>query len=137
MNRFGRQAMNTYNEYAPERVDEMDDPEAYFTQLGVDAEEAWAALWPTLVAKVDNPNGDYSTEVGKYRAAQQAAEEIIMAEWCVPSDVPLDVDDSGPDVLGAELDQVMREVRAELGETRAVDKDWYWPPNTPWPASTP
>ena len=127
MNRFGRQAMNTYNAYAPDRVAEMDDPQAYFTQLGVEAEDAWAALWPTMVAKVDNPNGDTAIEVGKIKAAQQAAEEMIMADWCVPSGVPLDVDDSGPDVVGAALDEALREVRAELGETLPQDEEWYWP----------
>lgn len=129
MNRFARQAQIAYNEYAPERVDQLDDPVAFFTQLGRDAEEAWANLWPTMLPPRSNPDGDGDTavEVGRVRAAQQAAEEIIIAEWCVPVDVEVDVDDSQPYALGLEMEADAREVRAELGDPLPQDEDLRWP----------
>ncbi len=127
MNRFGEQALRAFSEYAPERLAAIGDPEAFFSQLGLDAEAAWVELWPTMVAAGPNTNGDSALEIGRIRQAQLAADEVIFADWCMPVDVA-DQDDTEPWPLGAALDEASREARSEVGDPLPQELDVVWSP---------
>jgi len=84
MNRFGRQAQLAWRELAPTAYAAINDAENHFTQLGEQAEQAWADLWPQL-AGPDIPGESMTDKVGRLNAARLAAEEMIGADWLTPS----------------------------------------------------
>lgn len=83
MNRFGRLAMAIWAETAPESLAEIEDRDAFFTMLGMDAEGAWFELSRQL-AGPDLPGETWLEKVGRINNARLRAEEIVRSEVLMP-----------------------------------------------------
>lgn len=92
MNRFGRWAETVWRTLAPTAYDEIPDPRAHFSALGVEAESQWGTLWPQLAGR-DSPAEDFHMKVGRIENAKLRAEEIIRADLLTP---PPDVQECEP-----------------------------------------
>lgn len=83
MNEFGRQAMTDWQDMAPTALSQMEDPEAFFLDLGERAQQAWLSLTIELIGP-DTPGEVYFTKVGRIQEAKMAARETIVQQWCLP-----------------------------------------------------
>ena len=79
MNKYGTMARDHWMRHAPIRYATLEDPEAYFTQLGesiaAQVEQAATHLEKDLPADLA-----YMERVGQLRAIQRQAEEVALAE---------------------------------------------------------
>lgn len=90
MNRYGNQLLKQWEIASPQFVSSLEDPQAHFTQMGVQVEQEIQELLPSLEGN-DPPNEDYLVKVGRLQAARREAEEIVLEQYRPPSDSP------GPD----------------------------------------
>ncbi|TDD65400.1 TnpV protein [Jiangella aurantiaca] len=79
MNRYGRLAMEHWQQVAPQRVEELEDPTAFFSTLGQQVETRVQELQDQL-AGADVPGEDYLAKVGRLNMARLQAEEMALAE---------------------------------------------------------
>lgn len=115
MNQYGRKAQEHWSVHAPNRIEEMDDPEAFFTRLGLEISGQINDLARHLEANPEltvatvrssRENGRYLQEVARRMTARRIAEEVVMNQmvWIHDPSLPLD------------------EARQEWEETRASDE---------------
>lgn len=83
MNEFGRQAMTAWQEMVPTALSRLENPTAYFQDLGERAHEEWVSLTAQLL-EPDQPGEDYFHKVGRIQEAKMTARETIVAQWCLP-----------------------------------------------------
>ncbi len=120
MNTYGKFAQDTWQALAPSQYALIPDPEAWFTDLGKQAETAVVNLMMQLEGP-DIKGGTYLEKVGRINAAKRQAEEIIRAEMLTPQQEDLedeeeDEEDSRDVYLEAsrEMDRIYRETLEEL-----------------------
>lgn len=83
MNTYGKFAQDTWKMLAPSQYALIPDPEAWFTDLGNQAETAVVDLMMQLEGP-DIKGETYLEKVGRINAAKRQAEEIIRAEMLTP-----------------------------------------------------
>lgn len=83
MNRFGRMALELWQELAPESLKDLPDREEFFSALGEEAEEAWIQRSLQL-AGPDVPGEPWLEKVGRMENARLRAEEMIRHELLTP-----------------------------------------------------
>lgn len=79
MNQYGQMAMRHWQTNAPERFAAIADPDAFFTDLGEQAEEQISDL-QTQLAGPDPSNEEYLAKVGRLTAAKSQAEEAVLSD---------------------------------------------------------
>lgn len=95
LDRYARAAERHMRTYLPARYHQIDDPEAYFTQLGEEIAAQVAALEVTLAA-TEPAATDYLARAGQLRAARMQAEEIVFSDLVyLPPERP---DPTNPDI---------------------------------------
>ncbi|WP_052762068.1 hypothetical protein [Jiangella alkaliphila] len=89
MNRYGRLAMEHWQQADPAHVAALADPTTFFSALGDQVEERVQALQEHL-AGPDSPGETYLEKVGRLNAARLQAEEMALAEmvWVQPPTAP-------------------------------------------------
>lgn len=117
MNEYGKKALEHWRRYAPQRVERMDDPETFFSDLGLEISgqisdlarqlEANSDLSLAMAASSRETGSRYLPEVARRMTARRIAEEVVMDElvWIHDPSLPLD------------------EARQEWEETRASDEN--------------
>lgn len=87
MNRYGHRAMVHWKTYAKSRYEALEDPQTFFTELGVTAASQIAEMTASMDRDVpqDLP---YLERVGRLMANQREAEEIVLTEliYSVPTE---------------------------------------------------
>ncbi|GAB2748241.1 TnpV protein [Sinomonas soli] len=121
MNRYGRQAETMWKQACPKRYEELEDPEAFFTDLGEQAMEMVAEL-EARIAGPDVPGEAYLEKLGRLNAARNQAEEIARAEILAPPETEEpETEDEDPDDpssnLLAWLSRRDREIDEEEGRS--------------------
>lgn len=107
---FAAQAKAAWTSLSPTATAALPDPDTFFDELGQSAEDAWADLWPTLVGP-DTPGEDTMHKIGRIKAAQAAAAEIIAADYLQPSPDHIEDPDDEPDQLAQALHEGREAVR--------------------------
>ncbi|MCM3556360.1 hypothetical protein M3697_14815 [Janibacter melonis] len=79
MNELGRIAMNHWERWRPEQVEQMSDPTAHFTRIGEQAQEQMAHLAEEMLRR-EPAREDYLQEIARRRTAEATARELILAE---------------------------------------------------------
>jgi urease accessory protein UreH len=85
MNHYGAMAERHWRETAPRRYRELENPEAFFTELGEEVQSRVLDLAAQL-AGPDLPDEEYLQKLGRLNAAKNQAEEIVLTElvWIEP-----------------------------------------------------
>ena len=99
MNQYGTQALEHWARYAPDRVAALENPEAFFTDLGAEI----AGQVSDLSAKLENhpalllemtrsSRQDYLQDAARRMTARRIAEEVVMNQlaWVHDPSLPLD-----------------------------------------------
>lgn len=117
MNAYGKFAQDTWKMLAPSQYALIPDPEAWFTDLGKQAETAVVDLMMQLEGP-DIKGETYLGKVGRINAAKRQAEEIIRAEMLTPQpeDQEEDPEDEAESSMGVYL-EYMHEVNELHRET--------------------
>jgi hypothetical protein len=79
MNKYGRQAMSHWEKTDPERYEAIPDKEAFFTQLGEQAEQE-IDLRADALAGPDRPGESMLEKAGRLNMARFIAEEQVLRE---------------------------------------------------------
>jgi len=86
MNKYGRMAQAHWNQWLPERVAAMTDPQTFFSMLGEEVQRQIHEL-SAAIAGADKPGEQYLEKLGRLRTAQMTAEsEILRAEVLLAPD---------------------------------------------------
>lgn len=85
MNQYGAQARRYWREYLPGRYAQIEDPEAFFTDLGEEMADQVVELTDSI-AGPDRPGEGYLGKVGRLNMARLSAEEQVMREMLPASD---------------------------------------------------
>ncbi|GAA4486909.1 hypothetical protein [Microbacterium panaciterrae] len=101
MNQYGRRMMRAWSQRAPERVAQMENPDAFFTQLGQEVEGQILSLSAQLEANSAGmlATGSFSEEtylqdVARRMTARRIAEEVVMNQLAWISDPALPLDEA-------------------------------------------
>lgn len=99
MNQYGMRALEHWRRYAPERVAALENPEVFFTDLGVEI----AGQVAELAARLESSSAlmlevtrfseqTYLQDVSRRTTARQIAEEVVMNQlaWVHDPSLPLD-----------------------------------------------
>ena len=79
MNQYGQMARRHWARWLPGRFTAMENPEAFFTRLGDEAEQRITALaWE--LAGDDPPGEGYLDKAGRLGEARHRAEQIMLEE---------------------------------------------------------
>lgn len=88
MNQYGRAALEHWTKWLPNRIAEMADPQAYFTDLG-NKISAKVEEETTRQAGQDPQGEAYLAKLGRLRMARFNAEGIVMRQMALlPPDEP-------------------------------------------------
>ena len=79
MNSYGRRAMEHWRRWLPARYSSIQDPEAFFSMLGQQAESQILDLAEQLEGP-DLPGEGYLEKVGRLNMAKKQAEEWVLRE---------------------------------------------------------
>jgi hypothetical protein len=86
MNQYGRRAMRHWEEFLPERLAELEEPEEFFLELGEQAAEDIDALADDLVARYPNhdqaPDAEREAQLATARrlAESQVARDLLLVD---------------------------------------------------------
>lgn len=83
MNKYGARLMRQWRTADPERFAKVPDPQAFFTELGVDLEERIDALAGAL-AGPDRAGESYLEKVARLDSARFNAESDLIREAMIP-----------------------------------------------------
>jgi hypothetical protein len=91
MNRYGMVAMAHWRRYAPTRLAALDDPEAFFTDLGNQVAAQVSDL-AAILGTEGSSEQTYWQQVARMVSARQLAEEVVMGNlvWVHDPELPLD-----------------------------------------------
>ena len=79
MNRYGRQAQQHWAIWRPNQLSQIEDPQAYFTELGETVETQIETVASALAG--DDPGGEtYLEKLGRLRMARFDAEAQVLRE---------------------------------------------------------
>lgn len=99
MNKYGAQAMRHWKTHAPGRYKLIENPTAFFTDLGLQAQGQISELArqietnrPLLLAKTPSSRDTYTEDVARRMTALRIAEEVVMQQlaWVADPSLPLD-----------------------------------------------
>ena len=79
MNKYAAQAEKHWQKYLPHRYSQLEDPKAFFTQLGEEIEAEVDAL-QMAIAGADPQGETYLEKVGRLNEARMSAESQVMQE---------------------------------------------------------
>jgi hypothetical protein len=117
MNRYGRIAQEHWERWAPTRYAALEDPTAFFTDLGEQIEREVLEL-ATHLAGPDPAGEEYLAKVGRLQAARSQAEEQVLHELAYVSDDPTqDLSEDLEDEEGPDVDLV-HQVQAAIDRAR-------------------
>ncbi|PJN21148.1 TnpV protein [Kitasatospora sp. CB02891] len=82
MNEYSRTAWRYWRVYRPQALADLPEPEAFFTNLGDQAEELETSLWLDLqeAALAESGTEDYEVRLGLSNMARMQAKEKVRAE---------------------------------------------------------
>lgn len=110
MNSYARFAEQAWQTLAPARYQALEDPKAFFSDLGIQAQQMVMEL-ATQLEGPDLPGETYFEKVGRLNAAKMQAEEIVRAELLTPmSEAQEDDDDES---IG---DPYLRELTRQINQ---------------------
>jgi len=95
MNGYGEMARQHWARWLPARYAAIDDPEAFFANLGNQAGERMRALAYELAGD-DQPGEGYLAKVGRLGEARHRAEQIVLGEMILLEPEP-GADEDDPD----------------------------------------
>ncbi len=95
MNQYGEMARRHWARWLPGRFAAIDDKEAFFTDLGDQAEQKITTLGWELAGD-DIPGEGYLAKVGRLGEARHRAEQIVLTEMIVLPPEP-EADETSPD----------------------------------------
>lgn len=111
MNRYGMLAREHWTTHAPSRVNQLPDPDQFFTELGEQITERISTLAREIEAQ-SPAEPDYLDQVGRLTAIRKQAEETVLTElvWLTPDQVEYDEAEAASQELAelpnrAELEQ--------------------------------
>lgn len=84
MNKYGKSAQQAWQELAPARYAQLEDPNQFFSTLGQQAEKQMILRWEQLQGP-DMAGESTFEKIGRINAAKSQAEEIIRAEMLTPT----------------------------------------------------
>ncbi|MET8676059.1 hypothetical protein ABZW18_00240 [Streptomyces sp. NPDC004647] len=94
MNGYGRRAQRHWQEFRPQQAAGLDDPEAFFAQLGTDAAREVSTLWSAERLAEPLVEGESFLErAGRFQRMRQEAESAVLGELVL---LPAEAD---PDLL--------------------------------------
>jgi hypothetical protein len=95
VNQYGEMARRHWARWLPNRFAAIEDPEAFFTDLGNRAEQKITALaWD--LAGDDMTGEEYLTKAGRLGEARHRAEQIVLTEMILLPPEPETAEDSLP-----------------------------------------
>jgi len=101
LDRYARMAHDHMRTYLPGRFSQIDDPEAYFTDLGAQVSDQVEEMWAAMTAQAP-PEEGFLERAGRFNRSWMAAEEVVLADlvWLTPEvwdpeDPDVTVDESG------------------------------------------
>lgn len=116
MNRYGQMAQDNWRRTAPEALAAIDDPEAFFTELGDEAQRQIDQAMESSQA----PKGEtFEQRTTRLTQARHQAEEIVNRELLTPPQPPIeDLDPSTglPVTPESPEDRELREALTEFQE---------------------
>jgi hypothetical protein len=81
VNQYGRRAQQHWQEFRPERIAELDDPEAFFTELGADVQDEVRARWTAERVSTPGVVGEsYLERAGRLQQMRHEAEGEVLRE---------------------------------------------------------
>lgn len=85
MNKYGKLAQDHWTSVDPQRVQQIENPKAFFSDLGEQVENQIVDLQPQI-AGPDKPGETYLQKVGRLNMAKLQAEEMVLHEmvWLTP-----------------------------------------------------
>jgi hypothetical protein len=115
MNSYGQRAMNHWRQCFPGQIEQMSDPQAYFTRLGQEMQARVQELQDQM-AGPDSPEETYLAKVGRLNAAKAQAEELVMDEYlpAPPENEDEELEQDDPVGLVMELQHLTQQVRDEM-----------------------
>lgn len=95
MNQYGRRAQRHWQEFRPGRIAEIDDPEAFFTELGADVQDEVRVRWTAERLSAPVVVGEsYLERAGRLQQMRHEAEGEVLRELVLlPSDDDVDLAD--------------------------------------------
>lgn len=95
MNQYGRLAQRHWQEHRPGSIAEIDDPEAFFTELGGDVQDEVRARWTAgRLAEPAVAGESYLERVGRLQHLRHEAEGEVLRELVLlPADDDVDLAD--------------------------------------------
>ena len=115
MNSYGRRAMEHWARWLPARYRSIQDPEAFFQALGLEAETRILDL-AEQVEGPDLPGEGYLEKVGRLNMARKQAEEWVLREVILLDPEPetaqapeLDLDENSQDLFWRLQNEAVRE----------------------------
>ncbi|MSS44476.1 hypothetical protein FYJ43_00005 [Cutibacterium sp. WCA-380-WT-3A] len=95
MNRYASETWRAWQIACPSHVQQMNNPEEFFENLGQQASMMISELTPQL-AGPDEPGETYFHKVGRLNRARMQAEEIVRAEILAPPEIEDDEELNDP-----------------------------------------
>lgn len=81
MNQYGRRAQRHWQEFRPGHIAEIDDPEAFFTELGVDVQNEVRVRWTAeRLSAPAVPGESYLERAGRLQQLRHEAESEVLRE---------------------------------------------------------
>jgi len=113
MNSYGRRAMEHWRRWLPARYRSIQDPEAFFSMLGQQAESQILDLAEQLEGP-DLPGEGYLEKVGRLNMAKKQAEEWVLREVILLDPEPAtaeagDLDENSQDLFWRLQNEAVRE----------------------------
>jgi len=79
MNKYGAMAQEHWKTWLPSRYATIQDPDSFFSELGIEVSDRIASLEIDLLGP-DDPSEDFFTRVGRRNMARLQAEEMTLPE---------------------------------------------------------
>lgn len=114
MNHYGHGAQQWWQDHAPSRYLQLDDPEGFFTSLGEQIAEQVETISTALEATLEKAL-PYMQRVGQLRAIKNQAEEAAMTElvWSVAAE---------PANLSEQLEEILGQLPGVMEIDRALER---------------
>lgn len=122
MNRYGILAREHWTTHAPSRVNQLENPDEFFTALGEQVSERVTSL-TAILEQEHQPSPNYLDQVGRLTAIRQQAEEVALKDlvWLAPEQVEYDETEAASQELGelpnrAELERQIRHLQEDQSD---------------------
>jgi hypothetical protein len=104
VNQYGRLAQQHWQEFRPARIAGIDDPEAFFTELGTDVQDEVRVRWTAERLTAPSTVGEtYLERAGRLQQMRHEVEGEVLRELALlPADDDVDLADD-PHLTDAEL----------------------------------